>query len=176
MSHLSPLHLVLLPSWVLNAKTKNGHQQGGVIDGADILRLHLSKYLVTSVFCPQRLSSLLSSLSLQLYPSYTEQSHSLSPSLFMCLWQRNSNPGPLVCLPFFTPLPACILMYICKVRGPAPLIRSTAWLKRIHRERWRYLLLSTCPPCPPTVLVINDVSHIRGALSDMDSPTKQSQG
>lgn len=36
MSHLSPLHLFLLPSWALNVKTKNGHQQGGVIDGADI--------------------------------------------------------------------------------------------------------------------------------------------
>lgn len=36
MFHLSPLQLFLLPSWALNVKTKNGHQQGGVIDGADI--------------------------------------------------------------------------------------------------------------------------------------------
>lgn len=67
-------------------------------------------------------------------------------------------------MPLFTSLPSCILMHICEERGPALLIRSTVLLEGIRRERWQYLLLSTCPPCPPTVLVINDVSHIRGAL------------
>lgn len=36
MFHLSSLQMFLLPSWVLNVMTKNGHQQGSVIDGADI--------------------------------------------------------------------------------------------------------------------------------------------
>ena len=89
----------------------------------------------------------------------------------------HSNPPPAVCPPLFTAPPACILMYICKARGPAPLIRSSAQLKGIHREGWCYLLLSSCPPCPPTVLVINDVGHFEGGgLSDSESPTKQSRG
>lgn len=87
--------------------------------------------------------------------------HSLS---FFTSLTVSSNPKPPVRLPLFTSLSACILMYICEERGAALLIRSTVPLKRIHRERWQYLLHSTCPPCPPTVLVINDVSHIMGAL------------
>lgn len=122
------------------------------------------KYLGISVFCPLRLSTLSSHCS-SIFISHIQCKHtaftvihSLCLALYVSLTE-DSDPKPL-----FTSLPTCILMYICEERGPALLIRSTAPLKRILRERWWYLLLSTCPPCPPTVLVINDVSHIRGAL------------
>lgn len=36
MFHLSSPQVFLLPTWVPNVKMTNGHQQGGVIDGADI--------------------------------------------------------------------------------------------------------------------------------------------
>lgn len=169
MFHLSPPQLVLLPSWELNVRTKNGHQQGGVIDGADICGYTFQTYLGRSVFCPPSLSSLSVCLPRRL---------SLSPSPFLSIslalylsLAENSNPKPL-----FTSPSASILMYICEERVPALLIRSTAPLKGLRGERWWYLLLSTCPLHPPTVLMINDVNHIRGALSDRDTPTKQSRG
>lgn len=111
-----------------------------------------------------------------LYLSHTVSatSHPLcfTPPLLLCicLWQ-----GTII-LNHYLPPSASILMYICEERVPALLIRSTAPLKELRRERWRYLLLSTCPLRPPTVQMINDVSHIRGPLSDRDTPTKQSQG
>lgn len=36
MFHFSLLHVFLLPSWVVDVKMNNGHQQGVIIDGADI--------------------------------------------------------------------------------------------------------------------------------------------
>lgn len=138
------------------------------------------KHLAMSVFQLLRLASLsFSPLLSYATRCYRQRTSSPIRSVFLALSASltgNSNPKLPFCSPLFTSLPACILTYITKERGPALLIRSMASLKGIRRERWRYALHSTCPPCPPTELVINDVSHIRGALSDMDSPTKQSQG
>lgn len=70
MSHLTPLQLFLLPSWALNVKRRNGHQQGGVIDGADICGYAFQ--VLGNISFPSTEARLLlsSSLSLQLYLSY----------------------------------------------------------------------------------------------------------
>lgn len=91
MFHLSPLQLVLMPSWALNVKTKNGHQQGGVIDGADICaypfqvignisfpstEAHLSLFLssfISHIQYKRPASSLIHSISLALCVSDREQ-------------------------------------------------------------------------------------------------------
>lgn len=117
-------------------------------------------YLAISVFCPLSLASISPSLSLS-HIQYKPLIPSISLAFYTSLTGNSKLPA---WLPLFTSLPACILMYLCEEIGPALLIRSMAPLKRLHRERRCSSLLSTCPPCPPTVLVINDVSHIRGAL------------
>lgn len=171
MFHFSSLQMFLLPSRVLNVKTKNGHQQGGVIDVADICSYTL-KYLWISVFNPLRLYSF-SSLVFCLYRSLVPDT--LHLSLYMSLTE-NSNPKLPVWQPLFTPLPACISMSICKGKGPALLIRSTALLKRFHRERWWYCCSQPAHHVLPQCWWLMMSAISRGPLSDMDAPTKQSQG
>lgn len=123
MSHLlsgSPIYLfiffLLLPSRAPNAKTKNGHQQGGVIDGADICG-YTSQVLSNISFLSAE-ARRLPFLTVSTGPSLARGAGTpFTPSLL----SLNSNPNPArpVCPPLFTPLLARMHfdVYLQRERG-----------------------------------------------------------
>lgn len=91
----------LLPSWALNAKTKNGHQQGAVIDGADICGCTFQ--VLRNITSPSAVARVTVCLALSLiYGISTQPPLPFTPSLslFICLPQRKVMLKPLsACLP-----------------------------------------------------------------------------